>query len=149
MSCLRRVDASRLEFGGPPTEGWQRGINHVLAFAALLALVLAPLNLCCLGRSPAASSVTSLESSLGHTAHVVLCAHGGADREDHAPDHGRHSACPCCHLVNTATLDPSPTITVAVYPNSRAGPPTGPEILGAPTRPAALAGRPRAPPYLI
>ncbi len=127
---------------------WRRWTNHVLVFAALLAVILAPLNLCCLKGHSGAPDVFKVEASLGPSAHAALCAHdGSADPLDHSPGHAR--ACPCCHLINTAALDPSVTVTPAVYPEHRAKIIAAPEIPGPSTRPPTLAGRPRAPPHLI
>ena len=122
--------------------------SQVFAFVVLLAVILAPLNLCCLKGHSGAPDVFKAEASLGPSALVPLCVHDGrADPGDHAP--GRARACPCCHLVNTAALDPSLIITAAVYPEFPAKIIAAPELPGPSTQPPTLAGRARAPPHLI
>ena len=148
MSLPRRVGASRTLLHGVLGGDWRRWTSHVIVFAALLAVILAPLNLCCLRGHSGPPDVFKVEASLGPSAHAALCAHDGrADPLGHAPGHAR--ACPCCHLVNTAALDPSVIITAAVYPELRAKIIAAPELPGPSTRPPTLAGRPRAPPHLI
>jgi len=135
-------------FRGARDRDWRRWTSHALVFAALLAVILAPLNLCCLRGHSGAPDVFKLEASLAPSAHVALCVHDGrADPLDHAPGHA--PICPCCHLVNPAALDPSLTITAATYPELRAKILAAPEIPGPSTRPPTFAGRPRAPPHLI
>jgi hypothetical protein len=142
-----RADASRTLLRGALHGDWRRWTSHALVFAALLAVILAPLNLCCLRPHSSAPDVL-LEASLPPLAHVALCVHDGrADPSDHPPGHAR--ICPCCHLVNTAALDPSLTIKAAAYPEFRAKILAAPEIPGPSTRPPAFAGSPRAPPHLI
>ncbi|VFU09784.1 DUF2946 family protein [Methylocella tundrae] len=146
----RRGDAARMVFRGLPG-GFQRAAARFLALAALLAVVLAPLNLCCSAERFAAQSL-SLEAALGPPAHVALCAHASAKDEgpgDQAPGHSHHDDCPCCQFLDGAALEPSREITLAAYPARVI------ETLFASTNapalsaPRALAGRPRAPPHLI
>lgn len=131
--------------------GWRRAAAHALALAALLALVLAPLNLCCLAGHAAAQSL-SLETALGPAAPVALCAHSEAKGDgsgDHAPGHAQHEECPCCQFFDGAALEPSREITIAVYEAPFVETLNAPETLKAIARPQSFAGRPRAPPHLI
>jgi hypothetical protein len=128
---------------------WRRAASHGAAFAALLALLLAPLHLCCVNH--AASAAARFEAALGPGAHIVLCAHDGAggEHQDHAPASPGGDHCPGCHLVGGAALIPPPATAGLAYAQSAIDILAPPETLGFRGATASLAARPRGPPILI
>jgi hypothetical protein len=134
---------------GGPAQAWRRVVSHGAAFAALLALLLAPLHLCCVHHS--VSSAASFEAALGPGAQVVLCAHGedSRDRQDRAPVSPGQDHCPGCHLVNGVALIHPLATAEAAYAQSATEILAPPETLGFRAATKILAARPRGPPVLI
>jgi hypothetical protein len=131
---------------GTPLRGpgaWRSAGNQYLALLALLALVLAPLHLCCSASASFAGS--SLDASP-----IVLCVHDGAKGDgpsDHAP--GQRDDCPCRHLTNAAALVPPPQMAQAAYAPRPIESLKAPKTLGLIAAALNLAARPRGPPVLI
>ncbi len=134
---------------GGVAQALQRAVSHGAAFAALLALLLAPLHLCCVHHS--VSSAASFEAALGPGAQLALCAHGEADgdRQDQAPGSPGQDHCPACHLLSGAALIPPLATAEAAYAQSATEILAPPETLGFRAATAILAARPRGPPVLI
>ncbi len=128
-------------------QAWRRAAAHGVAFATLLAVLLAPLNLCCV-KHPVAFEAARLEAALGHGAQAILCAHAGG-HGDEAPAPASQDHCPGCHLVNGAALIPPATTAALAYPNAAIEILAPPESLGFRVAAAILAARPRGPPSLI
>jgi hypothetical protein len=144
----RRRDAALAHVRGV-AQAWRRAAGQGAAFAALLALLLAPLHLCCV--SHAASAAVSFKAALGPGAQSVLCAHDGAggDRQDHAPASPGGEHCPGCCLVGAAALIPPLATAAVAYAQAAIEILPPPAILGFRGAAASLAARPRGPPVLI
>ncbi|MEJ0092285.1 MAG: hypothetical protein WDN46_02305 [Methylocella sp.] len=120
--------------------------NQCLAFLALLALVLAPLHLCC---SPSASFAGP---GFDAAAPAILCIHDGAKGggpNDPTPASGQCDDCLCCHLANAAALVPPPAMAQTAYAPRPIARLAGPKTLGTLAPAFVLAAQPRGPPALI
>jgi hypothetical protein len=114
----------------------------------LLALLLAPLHLCCVNH---AADAASLAAAVDPGAQIILCAHHGeaGDHQDHAPGPQGEDHCPGCHLVNVSALVAPLATSEVAYAHGAGAVLAPPESLGFRAATAFLAARPRAPPILI
>lgn len=132
-----------------------RAARHGAAFAALLAVVLAPFNLCCVGGPAAAIAANfeavSLYAGAGAAEKIVLCHHEGADGErnpDRTPASSNTDHCPACHLAHSAAIVP-PAPAKAAYAQSAAETLAPPDAFAFHAAATILAAQPRGPPILI
>ncbi|ACK49443.1 hypothetical protein Msil_0470 [Methylocella silvestris BL2] len=122
----------------------------VLAFAlaAWIAVVFAPLHLCCLGRAPSFAAQTS---ALDGYAPIIMCSSHSHDG-DHAPDdgsgHSSHTDCACCGVSDALATAPDAMFAPARSPvlADESAPAVS---FGFFSRRRTLAGRPRAPPSSV
>jgi hypothetical protein len=138
-----------------PAKAWRRAAGRGLAFAALLAFILAPLNICRLNAHAAvrteASNAASLALAVGPAARVVLCAHGDDHGGDQipAPAPSPPDHCPVCQVAHAGAPLPPPEIAAATRSGIFLEAVAPPEIRVAATAAALHPGRPRAPPHPI
>lgn len=136
------------------TRAWPGAASHALVFAALLAITLAPLGMCCPPRQDL--NAAALKAAIGPGADVILCAHGqdgggkvsGAPT-DQAPGSSGEDHCPFCPLGAGAALIAAPPASFLPTPPPLIEIAAAPQILAAGADPSFLPGRARAPPHLI
>jgi len=147
LHSLGRRDVALASVRGRLPRAW-RALAHGFAFAALLAVLLAPLHLCCVNY-PVVAASNSGDAAAVQGANASHCAHHGGDHRDRAPASPNGDQCPGCYLAGGAALIPPPAIAAAAYAQGAIDILAPPETLGFRVAARIPAARPRAPPILI